>query len=132
MQRAAHTAWRQLGEETVVVNLRDRRIVGLAPVGGWIWSLLDGRTLEELEAELGALPGADEGAAAALGGFLAELEALGLVDRNTLAAGPCRPTQQPERYAVPQVRWSEPLEQAAASCGFISGQTPLCTQVPAI
>lgn len=41
---AAHCAWQRVGEEMVVVDLRNRVVRGLNPVGSLIWSLLDGKT----------------------------------------------------------------------------------------
>lgn len=131
MRRAAHTAWRTLGEETIVVDLVGRRIRGLGGVGGWVWSQLDGRPLEQLHRAVIALPDAPHDASDQLQGFLDELAAAGLVDEGPpLAAIPA--TAVPGCWISPTIAWDEALQQAAASCGFIPGQTPLCSQVPSV
>lgn len=131
MRRAAHTAWRRLGEETIVVDLTGRRILGLDPVGGWIWAQLDGRELSVIAGAIADLANAPADPRAVVDGFVSSLAQLGLVEEGELL-GPCPIYEAPTSYELPGVVWNEALQQAAASCGFITGQTPLCTQVPSI
>lgn len=131
MRRAAHTAWRRLGEETIVVDLTGRRILGLDPVGGWIWAQLDGRELSTIARSVAELPGAPAEPPAVIDAFVSSLVQLGLVEEGE-PLGPAPIPEAPASYERPRVVWNEALQQAAASCGFITGQTPLCTQVPSI
>ncbi len=130
-RRAEHTAWRDLGDETVVVDLTAQRMIGLNPTAGTLWQALDGtRSLERLAEDL-SLPGLAE-----LERFCAELEELGLLEAGAPASGeetavaplPAAAERQPP--TAPAVLWQEPIQQAGASCAFFPTQSPLCNQAP--
>jgi len=72
--------------------------------------------------------------------FCAELQELELVEvvgedgaptevspesEKPLSGGPTTEAVDP-----PRIVWREEIQQVAASCAFIDGQNPLCTQVP--
>ncbi len=42
LRRAAHVAWRRVGDETVLIHLKTKRIYVLNPSGGFFWHHLDG------------------------------------------------------------------------------------------
>ena len=48
-RRAAHTAWRTIADETVVLDLEAKRMHGLNPTAAFVW-----QTLEAME-DLGAM-----------------------------------------------------------------------------
>ena len=139
LRRAAHVAWRQVGDETVVLDLNDGHIYGLDKVGGFFWHALNGcRSTTEL-LRLAKRPVLEE-SLHALQRFLDELVELGLLQPTT------EPISEPERLlpppdsdapdnttVLPRIIWREPLKplkQQQFSCAFISGQSPLCNQVP--
>ncbi|MFC8849785.1 MULTISPECIES: PqqD family protein [unclassified Micromonospora] len=79
-QRAA---WRQAGEEVVVLDTRESVYFGLDPAGALLWRrLVDGATADELTEALVASAEVDRGRAADdVARFLAELDGYGLVER---------------------------------------------------
>jgi hypothetical protein len=68
--------------EAVILDLEGRKVMGLNPVGSFVWSLLDGaRTAEQIgEAVAARFQIGAKQAAADVGVFLSALEARGLVD----------------------------------------------------
>jgi hypothetical protein len=122
-RRATHVAWRQVGDETVLLDLHRNRIFGLNAPGGTLWAALHerGDAIQRLE----GAPG--ESARA----FLAELAAAGLVEESTTpltVVTDCQPPSLPEG-ARPAIAWQEGLELIAASCALHSAQ-PLCDPQP--
>ena len=86
LARVAHLAQRRVGDETVVVDLRNSRVFGLNPAGGELLEAMrEGRELSEVQAWAAA--GGDRGAVAA---FLGELLGAGLVApaEDAAAEGP--------------------------------------------
>src|SRR4051812_30193920 len=41
-RRASHVAWRKIGDETVLIDLKTKKLYGLNPSGGFFWHALDG------------------------------------------------------------------------------------------
>jgi hypothetical protein len=41
LRRSPDVAWQSIGDETVVMDLAGRRVLGLNPTGGLVWSLLE-------------------------------------------------------------------------------------------
>ena len=78
-RRAAHTAWRTIADETVVLDLQGKRMFGLDPAAAFVWQTLE--AMEDTASMLRALGspafGADE-----IEAFLGELADLGLVERG--------------------------------------------------
>jgi hypothetical protein len=68
--------------EAVILDLEGRRVMGLNPVGSFVWSLLDGaRTAAEIgEAVAARFQVASGRASAEVGAFLGSLFARGLID----------------------------------------------------
>ena len=123
--RAPHVAWRRIGEETVVLDLKEHRLVALNPVGGRLWHHLDApRGVEQL------------GGPAGIGAFLEELAEMGLLERTECGPSPANDDSADggaEPDGVPAILWQEPIQNAAQTgtgCAFISGQNAICNSVP--
>jgi hypothetical protein len=113
-RRVTHVAWRKVGEETVLVDLRTNRIFGLNEAGGALWACLDesGVAWSSLESEHSQMAQA----------FLAQLAAEGLVDEEAPPVVPSSP---------PAIAWQESLETfAAAGCSLQPGSSLACDQNP--
>ena len=126
-RRAEHTAWRGLGEETVVVDLTANEMYGLNPTAGYLWQALDGSLSLDVLAER-----LDSVSLAQLESFCAELARLKLLEE----AGPGprevveTEAEPPSPSEPPAILWHEPIQQAAATCAFLPAQNPLCTAAP--
>ena len=130
--RAAHTAWRRIGSETVVLDQKQHRLVALNGAGGNLWHRLDvPRGVEQLTSD-------DDGSVRT---FLEELAALGLVERTTNGDAPRAANDDaPEGARVesvsvevePAILWQEAVQNAAqtSACAFLPGQNALCDGVP--
>lgn len=125
--RAAHTAWRRIGEETVILDQKRHRLVALNSAGGDLWHWLDApREADNLVS----------GDISEIRSFLENLADLGLLDRTNDACEP-RPANDdvPETAGAdgePAILWQEAVQNAAqtTACAFLSGQNPLCDSVP--
>ncbi len=126
-RRAEHTAWRCLGDETVVVNLAANEMYGLNPTAGYLWEALDGSL--GLEVMAGRL---DPVTLDQLESFCDGLVQLKLLEEA--GAGPqavaAAEVAAPSPAQPPAILWHEPIQQAAATCAFLPGQNPLCTVAP--
>lgn len=103
-RRVAHVAWRRIGRETVVLDLKSKRVYALNEVGGEVW---DAMVTE------GCLVAATTGETAA---FLAELAAHGVVEPAPAAGGVvevggARPGGEP-----PRVIWRDDVRSFGVSC----------------
>lgn len=130
VERTGALAWREVGDEVVVIHLVRHRIFGLSGSGAEIWKALEQpRTVEELCELVGR---ADEPAEDALEGllsFLAELVEEGLASCDGIMPSPARSSGStgPE---VPRIGWSEDVRQFAGQCDFQPGMSVLCDQNP--
>jgi len=106
LRRVAHVAQRQLGEETLLLDLRRARIYGFNPTAG---TLLDWLRAGSATAELAAWAAAAGESNGELARFLAELLAHGLVEGDEAAPGePAagRP-DLPAPWSSPRLLWQE-------------------------
>ncbi|KAB2958666.1 MAG: PqqD family protein [Thermoanaerobaculia bacterium] len=103
LRRVDHLAQRRVGEETIVVDLRQSRVYGFNPAGGELLDALRaGRDTAELAAWAAESGGAD------LGLFLAELLAAGLVDAGEPADGAeAAPALAGHPSGAPRLLWRE-------------------------
>ena len=121
IRRAAHVAWRRLGDETVLIHLKTKRIYVLNPSSGFFWHCLDGahgtgEILDGLTLEA-PLP---ENAAGELNRFFDELVDADLVE----AHGSPKPgvingnsNDYPLAHFVPpELVWQEQLRNFGQSC----------------
>lgn len=106
-RRVAHVAWRRLGPETVVLDLRSKRVYALNESGGALWHAL----VDHGAAVAARRPGEEE--------FLAELVRLGIA----AAAEPAAEAGETARYAVsavhaepPRVIWQDDIRSFGISC----------------
>ena len=134
LRRAAHVAWRRVGDETVVVHLRNKKIYVLNPSGGFFWHRLDG-TGDTAEMFRG-VPLADpvpENASSGLEAFLKQLQEADLVEGGAPIEDEARTTPSPEyplpSFVPPELVWQEELRNFGQSCAFIGGQNPACDAV---
>ena len=137
LRRAAHVAWRRVGDETVLIHLATKRICVLNPSGGFFWHSLDGAResrefLDGLSLEE-PLPG---DAAKQLDVFFDQLESADLVDAahassETSSKGSKGGNGYPlPSFVPPEMVWQEQLRNFGQSCANIGGQSDPCTAAP--
>ena len=134
VRRARQTAWRKIADETVLLHLEAKRMFGLSPTAAFVWQTLE--VFDDLDAMLRALAGGGDPPfdRAELEAFLRQLVELGLaLPADDEPDGPATsPTaiEPPDELEPPRILWQEEVEQIAATCAFMPGQSPLCNQVP--
>jgi len=132
--RAEHVAWRNVGGETIVVNLKSNRLYVLNASGGFFWHALDGVKAVDDVVALVPVAGQAGEVESALRGFFSELAKCGLVEQE-------RPTQEGETlvavlpfpgdsFSPPEIVWQEEIRNFGVSCAFIGGQSEACGQAP--
>lgn len=134
LRRAAHVAWRRVGDETVLIHLKTKKIFVLNPSAGFFWHRLDGgrdgRDLLEGLTLQNPLPG---DAGKQLDGFFQQLESADLVETNT------GETDQPlsdtsayplASFTAPEMVWQEQLRNFGQSCARDPGEMPTCDAAP--
>ena len=134
---AGHVAWREVGGEVLVVDLSSKNLFGLNSSAGAVWKgIADGAepgTCLESLLPPGAASTAVESVSRAVGEFVEELHALGLVaGAGPELGGPPAPPGSSGDFAFepPRVAWREELRSFGQSCGLISGQGDPCDQFP--
>lgn len=126
VQHSDHVAWRAIGGETVLVDLRTNTMVGLNHAAGVLWRALAHPIAAK---DLAAATGIEHATVTA---FLADLQGRGLVAPATgaiPAAGVLGPAAPEQGSPPPAVLWTEDLRTFAA-CAQAPGQSPLCDQTP--
>jgi hypothetical protein len=140
LRRASHVAWRRVGDETVLIHLKTKKIYVLNPSGGFFWHGLDGgrgsRALLDELALADPLPG---DANAALDSFFDLLETADLVEAAE-ANEPSQPTKQVRQesdktypltsFIPPEMVWQEQLRNFGQSCARDPGEMPTCDTAP--
>jgi hypothetical protein len=130
-KRSAQTAWRRIGNETIVVNLRTRRMVSLNAPGGAIWECLG------VEVDLMALARAVApdcpAAVPIIEEFMASLAREGLVD-GANGEDACHRHGYggavPPGLVVPRITWNEELLRFGGACGKLPAQGAGCLASP--
>lgn len=126
-------AWRALGEETVVVDLRSNRMYGLNETGGRIWEALEESAEPESFAAILGLNGGDlERALMSIEDFLAELCAVALVEptepnKSVIPLAP-RSEDGNVTFVPPVILFSEEIRNFGQSANMICFQDPNCNQ----
>ncbi|MBZ0112428.1 MAG: PqqD family protein [Thermoanaerobaculia bacterium] len=136
-RRAEHIAWRPMGEETVLVDLRTKAFYGLDSLAGHLWHLLDGRSSSvDLAARVEKVAGDQKGRAEAIEDLLNKLEEREIVVTSA-PTGPVPVVPVPELPVEacfpPKLVWEEALKavaQPGGSCGFMPGQGDQCVGFP--
>jgi len=127
--RARQTAWRRIGDETVVINLESKRMVALNESGSVVWDALEnGAAL----AALAALLGGDDAASGQVLGFVEALAAEGLVEETGEAAalGDEASPVHPGAFVPPAIAWSEELLRFGGACNKYPDVSEFCNQLP--
>jgi hypothetical protein len=131
LRRASHVAWRRVGDETVLIHLRNKRIYVLNPSGGFFWHGLDGtrgakELLESLESPL------PDDAPGRVESFLRELQESGLVDAEGSPDGTSAslPEFPLSAFVPPELVWQQELRNFGLSCAFMSGAGEPCDSAP--
>ncbi|MEM8962599.1 MAG: PqqD family protein [Acidobacteriota bacterium] len=128
-RRGTHTAWRQIGDDTVVLDLRGKRMFGLNASAGAIWHALD--NVESIDALADVFGDLDRSAIEA---FVDQLGEHGLLAEGPVAVQDDLPFSEPVAPLVdltpPAIIWSEAIPKVAATCAFLPGESDLCNQVP--
>ena len=133
LRRASHVAWRRVGDETVLIHLKTKKIYVLNPSGGFFWHSLDGaqesrQFLDGLGLEE-PLPG---DAVQQLDGFLDQLKDTDLVESTD---GSSNGSQDGHEYPLPsfvppEMVWEEQLRNFGQSCARDPGEMPTCDAAP--
>jgi hypothetical protein len=77
---APTVAWQVIQDETVIINLEDRRALGLNQVGTLIWSMIESSSVDQMTEVVVARYGADrEVVRTDIDSFIAEIQQRGLV-----------------------------------------------------
>ena len=133
LRRASHVAWRRVGDETVLIHLKTKKIYVLNPSGGFFWHSLDGaqesrQFLDGLILEE-PLPG---DAVQQLDGFLDQLKDTDLVESTD---GSSNGSKDGHEYPLPsfvppEMVWEEQLRNFGQSCARDPGEMPTCDAAP--
>ncbi len=140
LRRAAHVAWRRVGDETVLIHLETKRIYVLNQSGGFFWHSLDGAQesrefLDGLSLEE-PLPG---DAAKQLDVFFDQLESADLVDAAHASSDTSSKGSKGSKggngyplpsFVPPEMVWEEQLRNFGQSCGNIGGAGGACFSAP--
>jgi hypothetical protein len=133
LRRAAHVAWRRVGDETVLIHLRNKKIFVLNPSGGFFWHGLDGaRGTEEFLESLSLDDSLPDDASGRIETFLQNLQEADLVDaQGTQDEGAASLPKFPlPTFVPPELVWQQELRNFGQSCAFISGSSPACDSIP--
>ena len=112
IMRAEGLAWRKLGEETIVINLRKRMMYGLNAEAGKLWEALD----PGLDLEAG-----DAAKNESIAAFISDLVVEGLASGDLTVSG-----ENSSADSGPKLLWKEEVQQFAGGCAFQSGQGEPC------
>ena len=132
-RRANHLAWRALGEETLVVDLRANRMFGLNETGGLVWQALEeSGEPAYLAASLGLSGGEIERALMLIEAFLAELHSADLVEATATSEPPSRHSVQIQvvdgTFVPPAIVFREEIRNFGQSTSQICFGDPSCDQ----
>jgi hypothetical protein len=136
LRRAAHVAWRKVGNETVLIHLKNKQIYVLNESGGFFWHSLDGdRDLGQILTEIGLRD--EAGSLAPFAKCLedADLVELGEPGKNVpgprLVPSAKRAPEYPfANFVPPELVWQQELRNFGLSCAFVSGAGAACDAVP--
>ena len=116
-RRADHVAWRRVGDETVVVHLDRKQMLGLNEAGSVVWSALEREhDLEAITRALGDHP--DEATLRQVDAFLRDLGREGFVETEP-AGTPLASEPAVLPAGAPAITWREELRAfGIGQCGF--------------
>ena len=115
LKRAEGLAWRKLGDEAVVIDLKRRMMYGLNAAAFELWEALEEgldirKTSESRE----------------VSAFIDDLLAEGLASGGQVSGT----EKASESAGGPRLLWKEEVRQFAGGCGFQAGQGGICDSTP--
>src|SRR5687767_830563 len=118
LRRSRHVAWRRIGEETVLMDLKLKKVYLLNPSGTFFWHLVDGaRGAGEMIDLLPAPPASD--GLPQVASFLTRLETEGLLEPTDAPADALPiPTYPLPAFVPPELIWEEQIRSFGFSCAF--------------
>ena len=130
--RAKHVAWRKVGEDTILIHLRRKKMFGLNETGGFLWHLLDGSRSSADLRELTGTKNSEPHLEDTIQSFLRQLEGLDLVEVADEVLGPSPLPPRPKAGSgAPEILWQEELLKTAQSgCLFLPSQGGVCNAAP--
>lgn len=135
LRRAAHVAWRRVGDETVLIHLRNKKIFVLNPSGGFFWHGLNGaRGTEEFLESLTLGDPLPDGASGRIDAFLQNLREADLIDAEGAPdeASASLPEFPLPTFIPPELVWQQEVRNFGQSCAFVAGSTEPCNAIPTI
>lgn len=126
--RNPKTGWRNIGQETIILDFQKKRLIGLNESAGWIWSQLEvPRTSTWLASHFAGIT--EQPKESTVCQFLQEMVELELLIQQRFEMKE-EPASLKEFSLKPGILWQEPLQQVAGTCALVSGQSILCNQAP--
>ncbi len=120
-RRASHVAWRRIGSETIVLDLKGKRAFGLNEPAGALW-----HALAELADGVGATAPNDPDA----GAFLAQLVSFGLAEAVSDGVRSATVPLPGPGEGPPRITWSGDIPSFGQSCARVPGQSGICESHP--
>jgi len=134
LRRASHVAWRRVGDETVLIHLKTKKIYVLNPSGGYFWHSLDGgRGSRDILGSLALEAPLPTDANTALDAFFEQLETADLVEAARESDEPPPQTENgypSTNFIPPELVWQEQLRNFGQSCARDPGEMPTCDAAP--
>ncbi len=135
LRRASHVAWRRVGDETVLIHLKTKRIYVLNPSGGFFWHRLDGArgTNEILDST--AIAELPSSAVNELDLFWEKLADAELIEKGEKSEPSDSTVARNDSdyplasFVPPELVWQEQLRNFGQSCANMSGSA-LCDTAP--
>ena len=134
LRRAAHVAWRRVGDETVLIHLKTKKIYVLNQSAGFFWHQLDGRNASgEMLDEIALAEPLPEDARSQLDAFIDKLENADLVEAAN--GDGSKPENGANAYPLdcfvpPDMVWQEELRNFGQSCARDPGESTICNMTP--
>ncbi len=133
LRRATHVAWRRVGDETVLIHLKTKRIHVLNPSAGFFWHNLDGARGTDEILESMAVADLPTSAVKELDRFWEKLAEADLVEKSepsdSPAAGDAR-AYPLSSFVPPELVWQDQLRNFGQSCAREPATTELCNSGP--
>ena len=132
LRRARHVAWRRIGDETVLIHLKAKRIYVLNPSGGFFWHRLNGARGTDEILDSTAVAELPASAVSELDRFWEKLAEADLVEKSESSDSPADGDDRAyplSSFVPPALVWQEQLRNFGQSCANMPG-TELCNAAP--
>ena len=133
LRRARHVAWRRIGDETVLIHLKTKRIYVLNPSGGFFWHSLDGARGTDEILDCMAVAELPTSAVNELDGFWEKLADAELVEKSEPSDSPADGNDRAyplSSFVPPELVWQDQLRNFGQSCANHGGEGPICDAAP--